>query len=103
MVGPLFDVTQIRLWQLLPLAPPFLLLLPDRRHLCRVVEDVASRTELVGGITDSSSKNIRSFLTDFVEFQLQEKKQLIVSGTLDSSNEALAQMTSEDMRFLFHR
>ena len=51
----------------------------------------------------SQTGTLAIFLTDFVIFQLQEKKQLIVSGTLDSSNEALAQLTSEDMRFLFHR
>lgn len=34
-------------------------------------------------------------------FQLQEKKRLIFEGTIDGSTEAIAQLTEEDLRFLF--
>lgn len=42
-------------------------------------------------------------VTVYICAQLQEKKQLIISGTIDNSKEALSQLTVEDLRFLFHR
>ena len=35
--------------------------------------------------------------------ELQEKKRLVFEGTIDGSQRAIAQLTSEDMRFLFAR
>ena len=33
--------------------------------------------------------------------ELQEKKQLVFEGTIDSSALALSQLTTDDLRFLF--
>lgn len=33
--------------------------------------------------------------------QLQEKKQLVFSGTIDGEAKSIAQLTEEDLRFLF--
>ena len=34
-------------------------------------------------------------------FELQEKKQLVFEGTVEAKATALAQLTEEDLRFLF--
>jgi DNA repair protein RAD16 len=47
---------------------------------------------------------VRFITDDTIEarmFELQEKKRLIFEGTIDGSTEAIAQLTEEDLRFLF--
>ena len=49
-------------------------------------------------------KAIRFITKDTIEermSELQEKKQLVFEGTIDSSALALSQLTSDDLRFLF--
>ena len=49
---------------------------------------------------------VRYITDDTIEermLELQDKKRLVFEGTVDGSSAALAQLNSEDMRFLFGR